>query len=87
MGTIVGISDVDPLRWPGSKWRNIQVQSVLLKFYEAYCILELMLIGNNWHNDFSANRWSGMSQGVLINRIELVFGRLRLLKAFLSFLL
>jgi hypothetical protein len=25
MGTIVGISDVDPLRWPGSKWRNIQV--------------------------------------------------------------
>ncbi|KAG4934518.1 hypothetical protein JHK87_048520 [Glycine soja] len=26
MGTIVGISDVDPLRWPGSKWRNIQVE-------------------------------------------------------------
>lgn len=23
MGTIVGISDVDPLRWPGSKWRNV----------------------------------------------------------------
>nr|XP_025657715.1 auxin response factor 5 isoform X2 [Arachis hypogaea] len=26
MGTIVGISDLDPLRWPGSKWRNIQVE-------------------------------------------------------------
>ncbi|PQQ01445.1 auxin response factor 5 isoform X2 [Prunus yedoensis var. nudiflora] len=24
MGTIVGISDLDPLRWPGSKWRNLQ---------------------------------------------------------------
>ncbi|KAF8112429.1 hypothetical protein N665_0064s0061 [Sinapis alba] len=26
MGTIVGISDMDPLRWPGSKWRNLQVE-------------------------------------------------------------
>ncbi|CAK8569777.1 unnamed protein product [Lathyrus sativus] len=26
MGTIVGISDVDPLRWPGSKWRNVQAE-------------------------------------------------------------
>ncbi|KAI4316911.1 hypothetical protein L6164_024839 [Bauhinia variegata] len=26
MGTIVGISDLDPLRWPGSKWRNVQVE-------------------------------------------------------------
>ncbi|CAL0323844.1 unnamed protein product [Lupinus luteus] len=25
MGTIVGVSDLDPLRWPGSKWRNVQV--------------------------------------------------------------
>ncbi|KAJ7957850.1 Auxin response factor [Quillaja saponaria] len=25
-GTIVGISDLDPLRWPGSKWRNLQVE-------------------------------------------------------------
>lgn len=25
MGTIVGISDLDPLRWPGSKWRCLQV--------------------------------------------------------------
>ncbi|KAL5780662.1 hypothetical protein ACOSQ2_011399 [Xanthoceras sorbifolium] len=26
MGTIVGMSDLDPLRWPGSKWRNLQVE-------------------------------------------------------------
>ncbi|KAM5565075.1 auxin response factor 5 [Rosa sericea] len=26
MGTIVNISDFDPLRWPGSKWRNLQVE-------------------------------------------------------------
>ncbi|KAI4366328.1 hypothetical protein MLD38_022215 [Melastoma candidum] len=25
MGTVIGISDLDPLRWPGSKWRNLQV--------------------------------------------------------------
>ncbi|WOK95347.1 hypothetical protein Cni_G04054 [Canna indica] len=26
MGTIVGISDYDPIRWPNSKWRNLQVE-------------------------------------------------------------
>ncbi|KAL4557550.1 hypothetical protein LXL04_035732 [Taraxacum kok-saghyz] len=26
MGTINGISDVDPLRWPGSKWYSLQVE-------------------------------------------------------------
>ncbi|CAA7391313.1 unnamed protein product [Spirodela intermedia] len=26
MGTVVGISDCDPLRWPNSKWRNLQVE-------------------------------------------------------------
>ncbi|XP_074558801.1 auxin response factor 11 [Curcuma longa] len=26
MGTIVGISDYDPVRWPNSKWRNLQVE-------------------------------------------------------------
>jgi auxin response factor len=26
MGTIVGVSDLDPLRWSGSKWRNLQVE-------------------------------------------------------------
>ncbi|XP_042059164.1 auxin response factor 5-like [Salvia splendens] len=26
MGTIIGISDIDPLRWPASKWRSLQVE-------------------------------------------------------------
>ncbi|KAK1391194.1 Auxin response factor [Heracleum sosnowskyi] len=26
MGTIAAISDLDPVRWPGSKWRNLQVE-------------------------------------------------------------
>ncbi|XP_077246502.1 transcriptional factor B3 family protein / auxin-responsive factor AUX/IAA-like protein [Tasmannia lanceolata] len=26
MGTIVGCSDLDPLKWPNSKWRNLQVE-------------------------------------------------------------
>ncbi|CAL9148124.1 unnamed protein product [Musa hybrid cultivar] len=26
MGTIVGISDYDPVRWPNSRWRNLQVE-------------------------------------------------------------
>nr|QFZ93677.1 auxin response factor 11-like protein [Pinellia ternata] len=26
MGTVVGVSDCDPLRWPNSKWRNLQVE-------------------------------------------------------------
>ena len=25
MGTITGIGDLDPTRWPGSKWRNLEV--------------------------------------------------------------
>ncbi|URE13452.1 auxin response factor [Musa troglodytarum] len=26
MGTIIGISDCDPVKWPDSKWRNLQVE-------------------------------------------------------------
>ncbi|KAG8389895.1 hypothetical protein BUALT_Bualt01G0026500 [Buddleja alternifolia] len=26
MGTIIGTSDLDPLRWPNSKWRSVQVE-------------------------------------------------------------
>ena len=25
MGTVTGIGDLDPNRWPGSKWRNLEV--------------------------------------------------------------
>ncbi|XP_068646693.1 auxin response factor 5-like isoform X2 [Aristolochia californica] len=26
MGTVVGISDLDPIKWPNSRWRNLQVE-------------------------------------------------------------
>ena len=35
MGTITGISDLDPLRWKNSQWRNLQV---LLNLYKAKII-------------------------------------------------
>lgn len=28
MGTITGISDLDPVRWKNSQWRNLQVELV-----------------------------------------------------------
>lgn len=28
MGTITGISDLDPVRWKNSQWRNLQVDKV-----------------------------------------------------------
>lgn len=34
MGTITGISDLDPVRWKNSQWRNLQVVIVAL-FYVA----------------------------------------------------
>lgn len=41
MGTITGISDLDPVRWKGSQWRNIQVLSgldntILCIFFISY---------------------------------------------------
>lgn len=30
MGTITGISDLDPLRWKNSQWRNLQVPLIHL---------------------------------------------------------
>ncbi|KAG9443083.1 hypothetical protein H6P81_018937 [Aristolochia fimbriata] len=26
MGTVVGVSDLDPMKWPNSRWRNLQVE-------------------------------------------------------------
>lgn len=28
MGTVTGISDLDPVRWKGSQWRNLQVMYI-----------------------------------------------------------
>lgn len=29
MGTITGISDLDPVHWPNSHWRSVKVKSIL----------------------------------------------------------
>ena len=33
MGTITGISDLDPVRWKNSQWRNLQVLPCFSKAY------------------------------------------------------
>jgi len=41
MGTITGISDLDPVRWKNSQWRNIQVLLkciFLMKIYTYYLV-------------------------------------------------
>lgn len=32
MGTVTGISDLDPVRWKSSQWRNLQVLMMNAKF-------------------------------------------------------
>lgn len=33
MGTITNISDLDPVRWKGSQWRNLQVFFLPFRMY------------------------------------------------------
>lgn len=44
MGTIVGINDCDPLRWPNSKWRNLQVTCPSTFIYETISIKKHKII-------------------------------------------
>jgi len=34
MGTITGIGDMDPVRWPNSHWRSVKVLSM------RFCLLD-----------------------------------------------
>lgn len=34
MGTITGISDLDPVRWKNSQWRNLQVRILCWYIYK-----------------------------------------------------
>jgi hypothetical protein len=34
MGTITGISDLDPVRWKNSQWHNLQVE-IVTSFYDS----------------------------------------------------
>lgn len=37
MGTITGISDLDPVRWPNSHWRSVKVCRVV-HFKQLYVV-------------------------------------------------
>lgn len=43
MGTITGVSDIDPVRWPNSHWRSVKVfLSILIKirlFFFMHCVI------------------------------------------------
>ena len=39
MGTITGISDLDPVRWPNSHWRSVKVKHILLSTCMQFYIL------------------------------------------------
>ena len=59
MGTVVAINDCDPLRWPNSKWRNLQVRLIIRIYLLAeFSDLHFML------------RWSGMNTAPWRGRTE-----------------
>lgn len=46
MGTITGISDLDPVRWKNSHWRNLQVSSAISHMIYSKHILAPKLVLN-----------------------------------------
>jgi hypothetical protein len=49
MGTITGISDLDPVRWPNSHWRSVKVWCrlvLLLLQLQALNLLSIHTIAN-----------------------------------------
>ena len=57
MGTITGISDLDPVRWKNSQWRNLQVFFGDYDIHEYICwpllfFFILFFLEDVWH-DFS----------------------------------
>lgn len=57
MGTIVGISDLDPLRWPGSKWRSLQVTrySAIASTRDCHFFLFCLII--KIHGEYTQVEW------------------------------
>ena len=88
MGTIVGINDCDPLRWPNSKWRNLQVTCPSTFIHETISIKKHKIIGLSGTLNILCLmiRQNGMNMVTGKDQIGLVFGKLKLLKVFLFFL-
>lgn len=49
MGTITGIGDLDPARWPNSHWRSVKVNHLNSLIYTSFsvvvfCVYRLLVI-------------------------------------------
>lgn len=44
MGTITGISDIDPVRWKNSQWRNLQVEIRACFCFSNQCIYIINIV-------------------------------------------
>lgn len=50
MGTITGISDLDPVRWKNSQWRNLQVFIGHNDIHEFKYLAFIVILENVWHD-------------------------------------
>lgn len=75
MGTITGISDLDPVRWKSSQWRNLQVKFIPHK--EDFISDFVMWTFFKWVH-LIIDRLAGMSQQPVSDEIEFLYGRLSL---------
>lgn len=92
MGTIIGMSDVDPLRWPNSKWRSLQVIKLIIYLFILIIRVIAFMLQRKLPRCILYNgmlilsdRLSGTSLDAVISRIELAHGKLRLQKVSLYF--
>lgn len=53
MGTITGISDLDPIHWKNSQWRNLQVRLKLSSCHGFY----FKISSSNWRTLQPLNSW------------------------------
>ena len=64
MGTISGISDLDPIRWKNSQWRNLQVD--LHSIFFKFTYLQLLI---NWCS-YGQVGWDESTGGERRNRVS-----------------
>lgn len=76
MGTITGISDLDPVRWKNSQWRNLQVEIVAFSVFLIMPNLLIKNVDNDYCHSMFFHRLVGMSQLLEKGVIESQSGRL-----------
>jgi hypothetical protein len=72
MGTITGISDLDPVRWKNSQWRNLQVRLLATSLMTVLvCILLFMLYLIHRFNVIWKVGWDESAAGERRNRVSM----------------